>query len=419
MAHLVMIESWVGASGNLLPPLLKSLGHTYTFVTRKPEHYQSAHRTEKHPVIRYADSVLVTETNDIPALVEAVKPYSFDGVITVCDYYIDTVREVARALGLPSPFPEQVKTVRHKHLMRQALDRAGLPNPAYRLARSWPEVESAAEAVGYPLVLKPVDLASSAFVRLVRNAGELRNAYEDLEAFPVNFRGQERDCTYLLEAYMIGEEVSVESVSYKGETVMIGITDKSVTGSPYFIENGHMFPAPVGESLRSEVMQAVQDALKAVGYDHGVAHTEVKLTAEGPRIVEINPRTAGNYIVELIQRVTGMDMLQAFVDLSLGRKPDIVPQDCGIASAAVMFLVPLQAGTILRMEGRELLEADERIVRYKLEECEGREVAAPIDNACYLGYVVTQDRDGLRARSYAEEALGRIRLVYGNREVSV
>lgn len=27
MAHLLMIESWVGASGNLLPPLLRELGH--------------------------------------------------------------------------------------------------------------------------------------------------------------------------------------------------------------------------------------------------------------------------------------------------------------------------------------------------------------------------------------------------------
>ena len=35
MAHLLMIESWVGASGNLLPPLLRELGHSYTFVTRK------------------------------------------------------------------------------------------------------------------------------------------------------------------------------------------------------------------------------------------------------------------------------------------------------------------------------------------------------------------------------------------------
>ncbi|MFC5702378.1 ATP-grasp domain-containing protein [Cohnella faecalis] len=415
MAHLLMIESWVGASGNLLPPLLHSLGHTYTFVTRKPEHYQSAHSTEKHPVVRYADSVLVAETNDSAGLIKLLQPYRFDGVITVCDYYIEIAREVAKAFSLPCPFPDEVKTVRQKHLMRQALDRAGLANPSYRLAHSLPEAEEAAAAIGYPLVLKPVDLASSAFVSLIRNEKELQDGYEALEAFPLNFRDQERDCTYLLEEYMSGEEVSVESVSYYGETAVLGVTDKSVTGTPYFIENGHMFPAKLSDEARTEVTQFVRDALKAVGFDHGIAHTEVKLTAEGPRIVEINPRTAGNYIVELIQRVTCVDLLQAFVELSLGKKPTIATKDDGMASAAVMFLVPPQSGTLARIQGLESLESDEHIVRYKVDNCEGRSIAAPIDNACYLGHVITQDREGSNARLYGEEALKRIILSFENK----
>lgn len=410
MAHLLMIESWVGASGNLLPPLLKSLGHTYTFVTRKPEHYQSGLSAELHPVIRHADAVLVTETNDTAGLIEHVRTHRFDGVITVCDYYIETVQETADALGLPCPFPRSVKTVRHKHLMRRALDRAGAANPRYRLAHSRADVKAAADDLGYPLVLKPVDLASSAFVSLIQNEAELDKAYRELEAFPLNFRDQQRDHTYLLEEYMAGEEVSVESVSYRGETTIIGVTDKSVTGTPYFIENGHMFPAGLDDGAQAELTELVGSALQAVGFDHGIAHTEVKLTAAGPRIVEINPRTAGNYIVELIQRVSGIDLLQSFVELSLGLKPSIESRKSGIGSAAVMFLVPPQGGVVAGVDGLDTLKADERIVRYKIEDCAGTAVSAPIDNACYLGHIVAQDTEGRNARAYAEAALGRIRL---------
>ncbi|WP_078553787.1 ATP-grasp domain-containing protein [Bacillus alkalicellulosilyticus] len=408
MAHILMIESWVGASGNLLPPLLRSLGHTYTFVTRKPDHYQSALETEKHPVIRFADEVLVTETNDIPSLIDYVKNYHFDGVITVCDYYIETVREVAKAFNVPCPFPEEVQTVRQKHLMRQALDKAQLDNPKYGLAQNWDEVISIAEDICFPLVMKPVDLASSAFVSFIENESELQKAYQSLEAFPLNFREQERDCIYLLEEYMHGEEVSVESVSFNGETTVLGITDKSITGNPYFIENGHMFPAKLDEKVQTEVIQFVKATLDAVGFDHGIAHTEVKLTAEGPRIVEINPRTAGNYIVELIERVTGINLLHAFVDLSLGKKPTITAKEQGITSAAAIFLVPPQSGTVTTIQGREWLESNEHIARYKLENCVGQFINTPIDNACYLGHVVTEDKKGLKAREYAEEALNHI-----------
>ena len=36
---------------------------------------------------------------------------------------------------------------------------------------------------------------------------------------------------------------------------------------------------------------------------------------------EINPRLPGNYIVELVERVTGIDMLRTFVELALGKVP--------------------------------------------------------------------------------------------------
>ncbi|MFA9556549.1 ATP-grasp domain-containing protein [Evansella sp. AB-rgal1] len=416
MAHLLMIESWVGASGNLLPPLLNTLGHTYTFVTRKPEHYQSSLSTEKHPVFRYAYNVIETETNDIPGLISSLRSSRFDGVITVCDYYIETVREVAKHLNIPCPFPAEVKTVRHKHLMRQALDKAHLTNPKYNLAQSWDEVKKAAEMIGYPLVIKPVDLASSAYVSFIQNVKDLEKAYQALEDFPLNFREQERDCTYLLEEFMKGEEVSVESVSYNGETTILGVTDKSITGTPYFIESGHMFPTQLSEKTHTVVTQFVRDSLKAVGFDHGIAHTEVKITDKGPRIVEINPRTAGNYIVELIQRVTGIDLLEAFVNLALGKKPEITSKDSGIASAAVMFIVPPQSGTISQLKGIESLKSDEHIARYKVESCIGKHIAPPIDNACYLGHVITQDTEGLNARLYAEKAINRITLSFDKEE---
>lgn len=105
MAHLRMIESWVGASGSLLPPLLKKMGHTFTFVTRKLEHYQQAHGTDQHPVSYHASEVLVTETNDSSDLIEFLRPYQFDGVITVCDYYIETVqRSYCRVRGYLGDF---------------------------------------------------------------------------------------------------------------------------------------------------------------------------------------------------------------------------------------------------------------------------------------------------------------------------
>ena len=140
-----MIESWVGASGNLLPPLLKEKGHTYTFLTRKPTHYQNSMSTEKHPVFRYAKEIIRVETNDVNAILDAVRGMHFDGVITVCDYYIEIAVEVTKALNIPCPFSKRVKNIREKHLLRKVIDEAGLPNIKYSLSKNWDELLKAAK----------------------------------------------------------------------------------------------------------------------------------------------------------------------------------------------------------------------------------------------------------------------------------
>lgn len=416
MAHLLMIESWVGGTGRIFPPAIGRLGHRYTFVTRNRGHYLDARSREIHPVIEHADHVLTTETNDVPALIEFLRAQhailKFDGVVTICDYYIDTVAQVAQALGLPQAFSANVVMERRKDQVREAIGRAGLPNPKFAVTQSWEQTQREAQRIGYPLIVKPTDLASSAFVRLIHDEGELRQSFDALEQFPRNFRDQARVPLLLLEEYMVGEEVSVEACTYRGRTTVIGITDKSVTGFPYFIEDGHMFPAKLDPAQAAAIEALVCGALEAVGHDHGISHTEVKLTADGPRIVEINPRPGGNYIAELIQRVTGIDLLDAQIELALGREPDLTRKATGVTSAAIKFLVPPRGGRVATVDGVASLETDPALQRWSLSSIAGSEVAAPIDNACYLGHVVAVDASGLEARTYAERALGRVVLHY-------
>jgi biotin carboxylase len=416
MAHLLMIESWVGGTGRVLPSAITNCGHHYTFVTRNRRHYLDDRMSEIHPVLEHAAQVLTVETNDLPILIEFLRrqheSLRFDGVITVCDYYIETVVQVAEALRLPHGFPTAVSLERRKHLVRQALDHASLPNPAYAVTTTWGATRDAAERIGCPLIVKPTDLASSAFVRLVKDERELHDAFSSLQRFARNFRDQAREPIWLLEEFMTGEEVSIEACTYRGETTVLGITDKSVTGFPYFVEDGHMFPARLDPEIADRAVGFVREALQAVGHDHGLSHTEVKLTPNGPRIVEINPRPGGNYIAELVEHVTGVDMLGAQIDLSLGRRPDLSGRDTGVASAAIAFLIPPRAGRVVAVTGTDTLSADPHVRRWTVNPMAGTDVTAATDNACYQGHVVAIDRNGLNARHYAERALRRVRLTY-------
>jgi argininosuccinate lyase len=123
-----------------------------------------------------------------------------------------------------------------------------------------------------------------------------------------------------------------------------------------------MFPAALDEPTVTAACDMAVSALAAVGFDRGVAHTELRLTAAGPRVVEINPRPAGNQITELVRRVTGVDLPMVYTQLALGEQPDLAVADTGVCSAAISFLVPPRAGTVAEIAGAGAVAAASGVV---------------------------------------------------------
>ncbi|WP_406346491.1 ATP-grasp domain-containing protein [Streptomyces sp. NBC_00648] len=412
MSHLLMVESWVGSMSRLLPRAIREGGHEFTFLTRDLHHYlRSAPEGTAHPLLA-AHHVLTADTNEVGTLLPLVErahgALGFDGVITSCDYYLPTAARIAGRLGLPGPSSAAVENACRKDATRRVLAEAGVPGPRYSVCADWAEAAGAAREIGYPLVLKPVDLCAGMFVRRVDDESDLARAYRALADFPVNARGQRREPVVLLEELLRGPEVSVETVSFAGTAQVVGVTDKSVGGAPAFIETGHMFPAALAAADAEAAVETAVQALKALGLDGVVAHTEIKLTADGPRVVEVNPRPAGNRITELVRHVTGVDLAAACVDVALGREPDLRRRATGLHSAAIGFLVPDTEGVLESIDGADDVRTATDVLEIQLAE-PGTAVKEAGSNNEYLGHVMAGDAEGLAARDRVETLLSALR----------
>ncbi|MGY2032078.1 ATP-grasp domain-containing protein [Nocardia gipuzkoensis] len=406
MGHLLMVESWVGSMSTLLPAGIRDGGHTFSFLTRDLGHYLRG-KPGTHPLLGAAN-IVTTETNDEAALLPYVRKLhellSFDGVLSSCDYYLPTVAAIAADLDLPGPAREAVAAACHKHRTRALCRAAAVPGPAFAVAEEWDEAVSAATEIGYPLVVKPVDLCGGMYVRRVDDEEQLRAAVERIAGFPVNARGQARAPQILLEECLDGAEYSVETVTVRGRTTVVGVTDKRLTGAPAFIEAGHMFPAALTADEQAAVSAVACAAITALGLDDTVAHTEVKLTGDGPRLIEVNPRPAGNRITELIRRVTGIDLAAVHAHIAAGGTPDLTPRPTGIGSAAIAFAVADRAGVLTAISGAEHWADDPHVVEHTLAE-PGTRVRVATDNNTYLGHVMVVDE---RAGAAGDLACDRI-----------
>ncbi|MFD5730171.1 ATP-grasp domain-containing protein [Streptomyces sp. NPDC058368] len=412
MAHLLMVESWVGSMSRLLPRAIREGGHEFTFLTRDLHHYlRSAPEGTRHPLLA-ARNVLTAPTNDpdqlLPFAERAHRALGFDAVVSSCDYYLPVAARIAARLGLPGPAPEAMENACRKDATRNVLARAGVPGPRYAVCADWAGTAKAAARIGLPLVVKPVDLCAGMLVRRADDEAQLADAHRALADFPVNARGQRRSPVILLEELLHGPEVSVETVTHRGRTRVIGVTDKSIGGAPAFVETGHMFPAALTEQDGRAARDTAVRAIEALGLDGVVAHTEIKLTPAGPRVVEVNPRPAGNRITELVRHVTGIDLAAACVSVALGEEPDLRPHDTGLRSAAIGFLVPATGGVLDGIDGGDTAGEADDVLELSLA-APGTRVTAEGSNNGYLGHVMAGDTDGPGARARVEALLAGLR----------
>ena len=123
-------------------------------------------------------------------------------------------------------------------------------------------------------------------------------------------QGFEKDA--LVEEFAVGQEYSIECISYEGVHYFLAMTKKFTTGAPGFIETGHIEPAPVSENIQEQVKKVVFHALDSLEIRNGASHTELKVASSGRiALIEIGGRMGGDCIGSSLVEVSTKERREA------------------------------------------------------------------------------------------------------------
>ena len=325
----------------------------------------------------------VISTIDTDKAIESAKRHHIDGVMTLAtDMPMRTVAAIAKTCGLVGISEDTAVKATDKSIMRQVLLQAGVPVPAFYRIENRNEFTAAVNHLHLPFLVKPADSSSSRGIYLVKSKDEAENAYEYAKSFS-------RNGVVVAEEYMTGPEVSVETLAYEGTVHVIQITDKITTGAPHFVEMGHTQPTKM--DCASEIEKIAIKANKAIGIENGPSHTEIIITEEGPKIVEIGARLGGDCITtHLVPLSTGVNMVEACIRIALGEKPDIRPTiHCG---SAIRYFHQ-HAGVIKDIQGIDEAKQIEGIKQISIVHGIGEKITDITDSGSRLGFVIAQGTD--------------------------
>jgi biotin carboxylase len=269
--------------------------------------------------VKYADAFEPISTVDTNKILEAAKRYEVDAIITIAsDRPMLSIAYVCKELNLHSISVDTALKATNKYLMRNVLKNNHIPIPYYTQANTFNEYEEALKSLHKKkLIIKPVDNSGSRGVLYLQTSTDDINE-EDF----IYTKNYSKSGTILIEEYLEGPEVSVETITYNGVTEIIAITDKLTTGKPYFVELGHCQPSILSNKIKNQIKKIAIKTVEAIGLVFGPSHIEMIVTHEGPKIVEIGARMGGDNITSsLVPLSTGVDMMKNTIEISLGIRP--------------------------------------------------------------------------------------------------
>jgi len=233
-----------------------------------------------------------------------------------------TASRLAQELSLDFDGPDVVERMIDKHVQRAALREGGLPVPAWwTLTPGAPRtvVDRIASEATFPVVVKPLRGSASSFTYLAPSAVEFSSIVSD----PENRIDQ---AAFIVEEFIpgtsreidsdIADFVSVESVLSHGVISHLAVCGK-FTLDPPFRGTGGFLPVDLPAGEIDDILDVTTRALRALGMTTGCSHTELKLSPDGARVVEVNGRIGGN-IPTFIERSTGVSLPRLAVDVALG-----------------------------------------------------------------------------------------------------
>jgi biotin carboxylase len=306
------------------------------------------------PGFRFADRRCILSTEDEPAIERLIAALEIDGIVAPgTDWPVGVAARVAERSGLTHPItPATAVLATNKLRQRERLAEAGVPQPRWWVVGGDdepPEVDG-------PVVVKAPDRQGQKGLTLVDDPAELPDAIE-------RARSAARNGLALVEELVDGPEVTVVGFSVGGEFTALAITDRFVAEPPAFgVALAHVWPCavPGTDSLPGTCAAAVA----ALGIEDGPSYTQLRIAADGPKVIELAARLGGGHDSELVHAVTGVDLNNLAIDSALGNALEPPLPDARVGGAVTKFLVA-PPGVLQRVEVPDDLEGVARVRVYR------------------------------------------------------
>ena len=240
---------------------------------------------------------------------------------------------VRAKLGLPGDTVEAISIAKRKsHTQRHlaTIDQGWchLPAPRQYAVRSehfedLAGLKSTAETFGFPAVVKQEYGAGSVSVKLVESAQQCEEYVQEMMALKAMDPNGGFASSPMVMEYLGGDKYVVDLAIFQGKLLLAFLSQCGPSILPYFISSSHLMPSGISQEKEAQMVAAAYQSCLHCGLENGVYNVDLKLTECGPKLIEINPRTGGNFLPTWINEMYGVDIYIVAFMIACNMQPQV------------------------------------------------------------------------------------------------
>ncbi|MBI4428224.1 MAG: carbamoyl-phosphate synthase large subunit [Ignavibacteriales bacterium] len=218
---------------------------------------------------------------------------------------------------------EAIKKAEDRELFQQAMNRVGLKMARGGFVHSTEDAEKIAQAIGFPLIIRPSFTLGGTGGGTAYNAVEFRDkVLHGLSSSPIN--------QVLIEESVIGwKEYELEVMRDLKDNVVIICSIENF--DPMGVHTGDSITVAPAQTLTDKEYQAMRDAAKKIireiGVETGGSNIQFAINPDNGRmlVIEMNPRVSRSSA--LASKATGFPIAKIAAKLAVGYTLDEIPND--------------------------------------------------------------------------------------------
>lgn len=261
---------------------------------------------------KYSDEYHNVSIIDKEAVLKLAKQLQIDGIMSFAvDPGVVTASFVQQEMCLPSFGPyESVKILQNKGKFRKFLADNGFNVPKAKSYTDEKEALNDISKISFPVIVKPTDSAGSKGVTRVNNKEEL--PYAIAHAIENS----------LSKTFIIEEFIEKQGYSSDSDCFVQDGKFKFYSFSSQRFDTSAQNPYVPAAFRNEEILkQELQRLISLLNMQTSIYNIETRISTNGkPYIMEVSPRGGGNRLAEMIRYATGVDMITACLQASVGNK---------------------------------------------------------------------------------------------------